>query len=209
MKDEARVHPLAEYTTGVAIEGKEDGVVALGLGGAEAGAPPEPFEPYFDRARAAGLRSAPHAGEHAGPASVWGAIRALGAERIGHGVRSIEDPALVGYLAERQLALEVNPTSNLRLGVYPDLASHPLRRLHDAGVPIVVGSDDPPLFNTTLSDELLLLAAEFGCDVATADELLLNGVRHSFLPEDRKRSLEGELRAELDALKAVHLGGPG
>ena len=90
----------ADYTTAVAIEGKNHGVVALGLGGVEIGHSFERIAPWFDRARAAGLHSAPHAGETVGPASVWGALRALGAERIGHGVRAIEDPALIAYLAE-------------------------------------------------------------------------------------------------------------
>ena len=103
IEDEARNRQLADYVTAVAIEGKGDGVVALGLGGAEVGYPPERFAAYFERALAAGLHSAPHAGETVGPASVWGALRALGAERIGHGVRSIEDAALVEYLAEQRI----------------------------------------------------------------------------------------------------------
>jgi adenosine deaminase len=205
--DASRRVVRADYTTSVAIEGMADGVVGLGLGGSELGYPPEAFEPWFDRARAAGLRSAPHAGEADGPASVWGALRALGAERIGHGVRAIEDPALVEHLAEHRIPLEVNPTSNLRLGVYPSLAAHPLRRLHEAGVLVTVNSDDPPLFNTTLNDELATLADPFGFDVAAIDEILLNGVRCSFLPAERKQALETRYRAELDALKADHLRG--
>jgi len=132
-------------------------VVALGLGGAEEGYPSEQFAPWFERARAAGLHSTPHAGEGAGPESIWGAVRALGAERIGHGVRAIEDPTLVAYLAEQGIALEVCPTSNVRLGIYRDYADHPLARLHAACVPITVNSDDPCLFGTTLTDEVALL----------------------------------------------------
>jgi aminodeoxyfutalosine deaminase len=160
---------------------------------------------WFEQARTAGLPSAPHAGETVGPASVWGALRALGAERIGHGVRSIEDPALVRYLAETGVPLELNPTSNVRLGVYLSLADHPLRRLHEAGVTITVSSDDPPLFNTTVTEEIQLLATAFGYDVAAIDEILLNSVRHAFLPEPSRRALEAEFRAELTALKTVHL----
>ncbi len=204
--DPTTLFPKADYTVGAAIDGMSDGVVALGLGGNEAAGPPEPFAPYFDRARAAGLRSSPHAGEHAGPASVWGAINALGADRISHGVRSIDDPSLVAQLAERRIALAVAPTSNLCLGVYPDFAAHPLRRLYDAGVPISISSDDPPLFNTTLNDDAALLADPFGLDVAAIDEILLNGVRHSFLPDPEKQRLETEFRVQLKALKAVHLG---
>lgn len=195
----------ADYTTRVAIEGMADGVVALGLGGMEAGYPAEAFARWFEIARSAGLHSDPHAGELSGPESVWGAIRALGAERIGHGVRAIEDPALVAYLAEHQIALEVNPTSNLRLGIYPDLAAHPLRRLRDAGVIVTINSDDPPLFNTTLNDEVALLPDAFGIDLATADEILLDAVRHSFLPAERKQTLEAAFRAEMAALRAQHL----
>lgn len=195
----------ADYTVERAIAGQSQGVVALGLGGEEAHYPPEWFVPWFDHARASGLRRIPHAGELAGPASVWGALRALRAERIGHGVRSIEDPALVEYLAAQRVPLEVNPTSNLRLGIYPDLAAHPLRRLHDAGVPVTINSDDPPLFNTTLNDEVALLASAFGFDAAACDEILLNAVRHSFLPPARKQALEAECRDEMARLKAEHL----
>jgi aminodeoxyfutalosine deaminase len=128
--DPTRTATMADYVTGVAIEGKDDGVVALGLAGAEAGAPPEPFAPWFERARAAGLHSVPHSGENAGPASIWGAITALGAERIDHGVRAIEDPALVEYLVLHCIPLDVTPTSNIVLGVYPSYAAHPLPQLH-------------------------------------------------------------------------------
>ncbi len=196
----------ADYTTGVAIDGKRDGVVALGLGGVEADNPPEPFAPWFDKARAAGLHSAPHAGEFAGPASVWGAVRALGAERIGHGVRAIEAPDLLAYLAEQRIPLEVNPTSNVCLGVYPSIADHPFPRLVEAGVIVTVNSDDPPMFNTSLSQEVATLAESFRLDAATIDEILLNGVRHSFLPADRKQVLEAEFRAEMKRLKDPQSG---
>lgn len=202
--DPARQIEAADYTTGVAIECKDDGVVALGLGGGEHGSPPEPFAPWFQRTREAGLHSAPHGGEMAGPESVWGAIRALGAERVGHGVRAIEDAALVAYLAEHRIPLEVNPTSNLRLGVYPSLDEHPLRRLYDAGVLVTVNSDDPPLFNTTLNDEVLLLSSHMGFTIPQIDAILLNAVRASFLPEERVRELERAMLTEMTALKAAH-----
>ncbi|CAA9581487.1 MAG: Adenosine deaminase [uncultured Thermomicrobiales bacterium] len=200
---------LTDYTVGVAIEGMADGVVALGLGGLEAGYPPQPFAPAFDRARAAGLRSAPHAGELAGPASIWGALTALGADRIGHGVRAIEDPALVAHLAEHRIPIEVCPTSNLRLGVFPDLARHPLPPLLDAGVVLTVNSDDPPLFNTTLTEELALLPGAFGLGVAAIDRVLLDAVRHSFLPPPRRDALATAFADQLAALKAIHLDAAG
>ncbi len=93
------------------------------------------------------------------------------------------------------------PTSNLRLGVYPDLAAHSLPRLYAAGVPVTVNSDDPPLFNTTLNQEVALLAEPFGFDLATINQLLLNGARYSFLPSDEKRALEARFQAEMTALQ--------
>lgn len=197
----------ADETTELAIACRDRGVVALGLGGVEAGHPPEPFEPWFDRARAAGLRSAPHAGEFGGPESVRGAIERLGAERIGHGVRAFEDEALVELIAERRIPLEVSPTSNVRLGVYHDFEAHPFRCLREAGAIVTVNSDDPPLFNTTLNDEVALLASVFGFDVAAIDEILLDAVRHAFLPAERRQALEAEFRAEMARLKQVHLSG--
>jgi len=191
----------AEYTLSVALEGMDNGVVALGLGGAEVGHPPEQFTVWFEKAREAGLHSAPHAGETVGPDSVWGALRVLGAERLGHGVRSIEDPALVAYLADKQIPLEVCPTSNVKLGVYADYTSHPLPGLYDAGVPVTINSDDPPLFNTTLNDEVKLLVEPFDFDFNSINEILLNGVRCSFLPVGERLTLEATFQTEMATLR--------
>lgn len=201
--DDARTVPMADYATEAAIEGKADGVVALGLAGREDGTPPEQFVTYFARAREAGLRSAPHAGELAGPDSVWGALEALGADRIGHGVRTVEDADLLVHLAENEIALEVCPTSNVRLGVYPRYADHALPLLLSAGVPVTIGSDDPPLFATTLTEELLLLPSAFRLDVAAIDAILLAPVRHCLLPTARRAALEADFAL---ALKEAHLG---
>jgi adenosine deaminase len=192
---------VADHTLSAAIEGRSDGVVALGLGGPEIGHSLEHLAPYFDRARAAGLHAAPHAGETVGPESIWGAITVLGAERIGHGVRAIEDPELVSYLAQHGTPLEVCPTSNIRLGVYPTLAAHPLRALQEAGVVVTVNSDDPPLFNTTLNQEVLLLREPFGFDIPTIDDILLNGVRHSFMDATWKQKQEAAFRSALTHLR--------
>ena len=179
--------PLPDFITSLAINGREEGVVALGLAGTEAGYPPEPFEPWFDRARAAGLHSAPHAGEHAGPASIWGALRALGAERIGHGVRAVEDPPLLAYLVERQIGLEVCPTSNIVLGVYRSLAEHPLPQLFAAGARVTVNTDTPAIFGITLTSEATLLATDFGLDEPAIGRILGNAFEASFLsPAERE-----------------------
>jgi adenosine deaminase len=195
----------AEYTLWAAKEGMRDGVIALGLGGYEAAAAPDGFAPWFEGAREAGLHTIPHAGETGGPDSVWISIRKLGAERLGHGVRSIEDPALVEYLAESGIPLEVCPTSNIRLGLFSGVDTHPMRRLHEAGVAVTINSDDPPLFNTTLNDEVALLHTGFGFDLDTIDRIILNGVRYSCFPPNRKEAMLGQFREEIAALRAEHL----
>lgn len=172
----------ADHALEVAIAGRDAGVVALGLDGAEAGNPPEPFAPWFEKARAAGLHSVPHAGEMAGPASIWGAVRALHAERIAHGVRAVEDPALVAHLAERRIALDLCPASNVALGVYPSLAGHPLRRLHESGVPVTVNSDDPTMFGTTLSAEVAALSGPMGLDEDAVSQIIANSWEFAFDP---------------------------
>ena len=194
----------ADYTLSVAKEGMAHGVVALGLGGGEIGHPPEPFASWFEQAHEIGLHSDPHAGEAVGPESVWGAIKALKAERIGHGVRSVEDPHLLEYLAEKHIPLEVNPTSNIVLGVYPDYQRHPLPVLLAAGIPITISSDDPPLFNTTLNNEISLLHSAFHLDLNTINTILLNAVRYSFLPTARKEKLLAAFERELLALQAYY-----
>ncbi|MBU0494434.1 MAG: adenosine deaminase [Chloroflexi bacterium] len=191
--------PVARW----AVEAQDRGVVALGLGGPEVGHPPELYAEAFDYARAAGLHCVPHAGELGGPPSVWGAIRALHAERIGHGVRSIEDPALVAYLHEHHLPIEVCPTSNLCLGIYPSYEAHPFRRLWEAGVYITVNSDDPPLFNTNLVREYTVLADHMGFSAADLGQLSLNALHASFLPADEKTRLEAEFLDELSRLQST------
>jgi adenosine deaminase len=184
-----------------AISGMEKGVMALGLGGIEAGHPPELFQEAFDRARAAGLPAVPHAGETAGAESVWGALRVLKAQRIGHGVRCLEDPELVAELRERQIPLEVCPTSNVCLSVAPSLDEHPLPRLLDEGLYITINSDDPPMFNTTLTDEYLRAAQILGCGVETIEQLAINAVRASLLPEASRVEMEQQFRQEFARLR--------
>jgi adenosine deaminase len=189
-----------DFITDVAIDGRDDGVVALGLGGTELGYPPERFEKWFDRARAAGLHSAPHAGETAGPESVWGALRALGAERLGHGVHCVDDPALLEYVMQQRIGLEVCPTSNIALGVYPSLAEHPLHALWAAGARVTVSTDTPAIFDISLSSELALLESEFALSPEDVDRVILNAFELSFLPEPEKAGLTASARAELAAL---------
>ena len=188
-----------------AIDGMGDGVVALGLGGPEIGNPPEKFSAAFARARAAGLPGVPHAGETVGPESVWGALRALDPVRIGHGVRCLEDAALVEELRARQIPLEVCPTSNVCLGVAPSIAEHPLPRLLAEGLYVTLNSDDPPMFNTTLTDEYLAVARAFGWGAAELERLTINAVRAALLPAAARAELEARFAAEFARLRAEHL----
>jgi aminodeoxyfutalosine deaminase len=192
-----------EQVVEIALAAQDRGVVALGLGGSEKGFPPELFVQSFERAREGGLHSVPHAGEIAGPESVWGALQLLHAERIGHGVRCVEDTALVDHLRERQIPLEVSPTSNICLGVFASYEAHPLRRLWDEGLFITVNSDDPPLFNTDLNHEYEVLVDHFGFTADELEQASLNALRVSFLPQAEKAQLETEFRAEFARLRAT------
>jgi adenosine deaminase len=184
------------------IGGKGKGVVALGLGGPEAGHPPELFQEAFARVLDAGLSSAPHAGEVAGAASVRGALDALGAQRIGHGVRCLEDADLVAELRQRQIPLEVCPSSNVCLGVSPSIAEHPLPRLMAEGLYVTINSDDPPMFNTTLTDEYLRVAETFGFDLETIEQLAFNALRAGLMPESTRAQLEQEFRRQFAQLRS-------
>jgi adenosine deaminase len=185
----------AERTLEYALHGRDHGVIGLGLGGFEPDAPPEPFAPTFAHARNAGLLAVPHAGETEGPASVWGAVETLHADRIGHGVRAIEDPALLTVLRDRQIPLELNPTSNVRLHIYDRRAVHPLPHLDRMGIKVTVNSDDPPLFNTSLTAEYGALATEFGYDRAGLARIARNAFEVSGAPATLKARLLGTFDA--------------
>ncbi len=168
----------------------EGSVVGLGVGGPEGDHyPMDAIVEAFDRGRDLGFKSLPHAGENAGPSSIWTAIRRLHADRIGHGVRCLEDPELVEHLREHQIPLEVCPSSNVALGVFATLAEHPLPRLLQAGLAVSLASDDPPMFGTTLVQEYERSAAAFGWSAAQVRAIAEAGVRHSFAPESLKAEL--------------------
>ncbi|MFY1627820.1 adenosine deaminase [Micromonospora sp. WMMD723] len=191
--------PAAEETLRISLDERPDGLVAFGLGGPEVGVPRPQFKPYFDQARAAGLRSVPHAGETTGPQTVWDALRELGAERIGHGISAAQDPELLAYLAERRIPLEVCPTSNVRTRAVARIEEHPLRRLVDAGVRVTINSDDPPMFGTTLNDEYAVAARLLDAGPDGLAALAREAVSASFLdPAGQARII-----AEIDAFVAT------
>ncbi len=171
------------------IGGHGKGVVALGLGGYEVGFPPERFAPAFDRVREAGVPAVVHAGETEGPASIRGALDTLHSVRIGHGVRCLEDPDLVAELRERQIPLEVCPTSNVCLNVTPSLAEHPLPALLSQGLYVTLNSDDPPMFGTTLTGELIGVAETFGYDDRDLRDFQVRAAQVALLDDDAKAAL--------------------
>ncbi len=172
-------------------------LVGFGLGGPEVGVPRPQFKPHFDRARALGLHSVPHAGETTGPQTVWDALELLGAERIGHGTSAVQDPALLAHLAERRIPVEVCPTSNVATRAVPDLAAHPIRQMYDAGLHVTVNSDDPPMFGTTLDREYQIAADLLDLDEAGVARLGAAAVEAAFLDPAAKRALTEEVDAYL------------
>jgi adenosine deaminase len=182
------------------------GVIGVGLGGSEADFPADPYEGVFREARARGFNLTAHAGEAAGPESIWACIDKLGVERIGHGVRPHEDPRLVSLLKERQVPLEMCVTSNVRTGVVESVEAHPIKQYFQQGLIVTVNADDPTMFDTSISQEYLILAQELGF---TADELRtlsLSGVEASFLPADDKVLMRSQFEKEWEqVLNKYHL----
>jgi aminodeoxyfutalosine deaminase len=166
---------------------RDRGVVGVGLGGEEALHPPEKFVDAFQLAREEGLGSVPHAGEVVGPASIWGAIDALHADRVRHGIRAVEDPALLRELADREIVLDVTPISNLRTGVVRTLVEHPLPELVAAGVVCSISTDDPEMFDTDLTREY-----EAACSFGLSPQSFFDaGVRGALCDEQTRERLRG------------------
>lgn len=174
-----------------AILAHRDHVVAVDLAGDEAGYPAHLFREHFQRVRDAGLHVTVHAGEADGAHSVWSAIRDLGAERIGHGFRAIEDPALVDYLAENGIGLECCPTSNLHISAVSDYASHPIRELADRGVKFCLNTDDPGISNIDIAHEYKVAAPSTGLTDGQIRQSQRDALDMAFLSPDEKNALVG------------------
>jgi aminodeoxyfutalosine deaminase len=169
----------------LAAKYRERNVVGIGIGGDEVKAPPEMFREQYAYAAAQALRLTCHAGESAGPESIWGALN-LGAERIGHGLTAAQDAELIEELAERQVPIEICLSSNLKTGCCLQLHDHPVRKYFDQGLMLTINSDDPAMFGTTLNGEYELAQSEFAFTDEHLRELARNSFEASFLPAEKK-----------------------
>ena len=163
-------------------------IVGIGIGGDEARGGAELFRELYREAGAAGLRLTAHAGESVGPESIWSAIN-IGAERVGHALTAQHDEDLIGVLAQKQIPLEINVTSNIRTGCCSSFEEHPVKRYFDSGLMVTINSDDPPMFGSNLLEEYCLVEEQFGFSLEQMRELAANSVEASFLPPERKLAL--------------------
>jgi adenosine deaminase/aminodeoxyfutalosine deaminase len=175
----------AQAVAELAARHHENGVIAFGIGGDEQKGPPEQFKDVYAFAADHGLRLTAHAGESAGPGSIWGALN-LRAERIGHGLTAVQDPELVEELSTRQIPIEICLTSNLRTGCCPTITEHPVRSYFDHGLMITLNTDDPAMFHTSLNREYQIAQDNFGFTDEHLRELARNSFEASFLPAEKK-----------------------
>jgi adenosine deaminase len=171
------------------VESKNDNIVSIDLGGSEERFPAKPYAQVYARAKKMGLHLVAHAGEAAGPESIWDAIRHLKVEHIGHGVAAIEDPALIKTIKDRGITIETCPISNVRTNVVRRIRDHPIRYFFDSDLSVTVNSDDPSMFGTDLNNEFLQLHKKLGFTIKELFRLSLNSVKSSFLPDKEKNSL--------------------
>lgn len=185
--------PAAELTASVALDHDVPGLVGFGLGGSERGFPRSMFRDQFDRARAAGLHSVPHAGETTGPDSVWDALISLGAERIEHGTAAACDQRLLEHLVKHKIALDICLTSSVALRVVPDLDQYPIGELVAAGVTLTINTDDPPMVGTDLNNEYTIATRMLDLDTNGVIGLALAAVDASFASPQTKAALRTEI----------------
>lgn len=181
-----------------AILANRDHIVAVDLAGDEERFPAHWFREHFKRVRDAGLHVTIHAGEADGPRSVWSAIKDLGAERIGHGFRSIEDPTLVSYLVENGIGLECCPTSNLHISAVESYASHPIKQLADLGVKFCLNTDDPGISAIDIAHEYDIAAPATGLDAGQIRQAQINALDMAFMSDQEKQSLADKVTRRHD-----------
>ncbi|MEP0857228.1 adenosine deaminase [Trichocoleus sp. DQ-U1] len=183
-------------------EVKNLGVLGIGIGGSEQTFPPEPYEAVYEQARNLGFKTSAHAGEAAGSESIWGAIRSLKVDRIGHGVRAIDDPELVSFLKSEQIPIEMCPISNLRTGVVADISLHPIKKLYEEGLLITVNTDDPKMFNSSLAYEYKMLVEKLGFSLDDIVNLIKNAIKSSWCDDTEKMELLGKIETALPLINS-------
>lgn len=176
-----------------ALLAHRDGITALDLAGDELGFPGSLFLNHFNRARDAGWHITVHAGEAAGPDSIWQAIRELGAERIGHGVKAVEDPALMAFLAEQNIGIESCLTSNIQTSTVPSLGQHPLKQFLEQGVRASINTDDPAVQGVDIVHEYQIAAPAAGLSPAQIRQAQINGLEMAFLSAAEKQVLRARI----------------
>lgn len=189
---------LGEQCVALAAERMDKGIVGVDLAGLENYYTGGAFAPLFRQAQAAGLAVTVHAGEWAGPQSIREAVEQLGAQRLGHGVRVLEDLSVVALVRERSIALEVCPTSNVQTGVVKSLDKHPLRALYEMGLHTTINTDDPSISGITLTDEYLNVMRHLHLSIEDIKQHVLNAAQAAFLPSAEREGLIRQLRAELN-----------
>jgi adenosine deaminase len=177
-------------------EVKRLGVAGVGIGGSERDFPPELFEAVFAKAHQLGFRTSAHAGEADGADSVWGAIRSLQVDRIGHGTRSEEDEELLNYLVKEHVPVEMCPLSNVKTGVVASYEAHPVRRYFERGVFLSINTDDPKMFGNSLAEEYMLLVEKKGFTKAEIQKLVLDSIEMSWMPGERKTQMKAAFRGD-------------
>ncbi|MHA1950978.1 MAG: adenosine deaminase [Candidatus Thorarchaeota archaeon] len=182
------------------IEQNPHNIVSIDIGGNETKFPPKPFAGVYERAREMGLHLVAHAGEAAGPQSIWDAIEFLKVERIGHGVTARNDTKLIEYLKEKQICLEMSPISNVRTGVVASIQDHPIREFYDKGLLVTVNSDDPSLFHTDLNYEYTQIHEHLGFSLSELIQLSMNGIESAFIDDSKKAEFRTLFTEEYDRI---------
>ena len=184
------------------IEKKPDNILTVDLGGKEDGYPPRRFAEHYKRATSLGLHRVAHAGEAAGPESIWDAIHSLDVERIGHGVTARQDPDLLEYLKREQIAIEMCPVSNLRTGVVTSIQDHPIREFYYKGLLVTVSSDDPSLFHTNMNNEYIQIHEYLNFTLEELFQISLNGLETAFISETDARKLKKRFQQEYKEIES-------
>ena len=179
-------------------EVKNLGIIGIGLGGQEMEYPPELFTDVYEMARKFGFKTTAHAGEAAGPESIWGAILKLKVDRIGHGTKAVKDPELLNYLADNQIPVELCPLSNLRTKVIGSIKEHPVKTFIDMGIPVSINTDDPKMFGNSLDEEYQILKDCFNFSDRDIYNIIINSIRTTWLEENEKETLIYKFREEFE-----------